>query len=90
MTKDGVFYMKELGRSTIHLEKLKVKSLFHSTYESDFQVNPKIGVLFFFFLSYKHMEDHISKYSYSPTVQEVFLSKTGNHKPLRKKKNNKN
>ena len=49
MTKDGVFYMKELGRSTIHLEKLKVKSLFHSTYESDFQVNPKIGVLFFFF-----------------------------------------
>ena len=32
------------------------------------------------------MEVHISKYSYSPAVQEVFLSKTGNHKPLRKKK----
>ena len=38
--------MKELGRSTIHLEKVKVKPLFHTIYKSNFQVNPKEGVLF--------------------------------------------
>ena len=55
----------------------------HTICKSNFQVNPKKGALFF--KSYEHMENHRSKYSYNPTVQEVFLSKTRNHKPLRKK-----
>lgn len=69
MTKDRVFYMKELGRSAIHLEKLKVKSLFHSTYEVISSESKDRSVVLFF-LSYKHMEVHISKYSYSPLCRK--------------------